>query len=95
MGKTSKITKEMEISEVIRKHPETVSVFLSYGLHCIGCPMAAGESSETIEQASDVHRIDLEKFLKEINGKANPVRNKPPQAAVAVPSAGRISNGAK
>lgn len=70
MEKTSKITKGMKISEVVQKYPETVSVFLDYGLHCIGCPMAAGEGSETIEQASDVHRINLKKFLEELNEKA-------------------------
>ena len=61
------ITKEMKISEVVQKYPKTASVFIDYGLHCIGCPMAAGESSETIEQASKVHHIDLKKFLGDLN----------------------------
>jgi len=61
------ITKEMKISEVVQKYPKTTSVFIDYGLHCIGCPMAAGESSETIEQASKVHHIDLKKFLGDLN----------------------------
>lgn len=61
------ITKEMKISEVVQKNPKTTSVFIDYGLHCIGCPMAAGESSETIEEATKVHHIDLKKFLKDLN----------------------------
>jgi len=67
MRKTSEITEEMKISEVVQKYPKTASVFIDYGLHCIGCPMAAGESSETIEQASKVHHIDLKKFLGDLN----------------------------
>lgn len=58
------ITKEMTIGEVIRKYPKTVFLFIDYGLHCVGCPIA---QDETIEQAAKVHRIDLEKFLEDLN----------------------------
>lgn len=64
MVEKSKITKEMTIGEVIRKYPKTVFLFIDYGLHCVGCPIA---QDETIEQAAKVHRIDLEKFLKDLN----------------------------
>jgi CTP synthase len=37
----------------------------------------------------------LVKTIKNLEKPVNPVRNKPPQAAAAVPSAGRISNGVK
>jgi len=58
------VTKEMTISEVVQKYPKTFFVFLDYGLHCIGCPSAL---AETIEEAAKVHRIDLKKFLKDLN----------------------------
>ncbi|MBI2626353.1 MAG: DUF1858 domain-containing protein [Candidatus Nealsonbacteria bacterium] len=58
------ITKEMAISEVVKKHPKTAFVFMDYGLHCIGCPMAP---SETIEEAVKLHRIDLDGLLKDLN----------------------------
>lgn len=64
MKKLSKITKEMTISGVVKKYPKTISVFMGYGLHCIGCPMA---SDETIEEAIKLHGIDLEKLLNELN----------------------------
>lgn len=67
MKKKKKITEKMKISEVIQKYPKTFFVFTNYGLHCIGCPMATGESSETIEEAVKVHRIDLNKFLEDLN----------------------------
>ena len=59
-----KITKDMRFAEVIEKHPETIDVFLKYGLHCIGCPVGA---METIEQGAKAHGINVEKLLKDLN----------------------------
>ncbi len=67
MGKTQKITKEMKISEVMKKYPKTVFVFLDHGLHCVSCPMAVSENVETIEEAAKLHGIDLKKFLSDLN----------------------------
>ena len=64
MVEKSKITKEMTIGEVIRKYPKTVFLFIDYGLHCVGCPIS---QDETIEQAAKAHRLNLEKFLKDLN----------------------------
>ena len=64
MGKELKITKEMTIGEVAQKYPKTIFVFIDYGLHCVGCPVAP---DETIEQAAKVHQLDLTKFLKDLN----------------------------
>ncbi|MBL7150910.1 DUF1858 domain-containing protein, partial [Candidatus Microgenomates bacterium] len=57
-------TKEMSIGEVIRKYPKAIFVFMNYGLHCVGCPMAQGES---IKAAVRLHQIDLDKLLKDLN----------------------------
>ena len=59
-----KITKEMAISEVVKKYPKTMSVFVNYGLPCVGCPMA---QLETIEQLSELHQVDLKKLLEDLN----------------------------
>jgi len=64
MKKSQKITKEMTIGEVIKKYPRAIFVFMDYGLHCISCPMAQGES---IEAAVKLHQIDLDKLLKDLN----------------------------
>lgn len=53
----------MKISEVIKKYPKTIFVFIDYGLHCLGCPMAIGE---TIEEAAQLHRLDLKKLLADL-----------------------------
>lgn len=62
------ITKEMAILEVAKKYPKTAFIFMDYGLHCIGCPMAP---SETIEEAAKLHRIDLGALLKDLNRAVN------------------------
>tara|TARA_Y100000310_G_C20490918_1_gene719168 strand:+ start:558 stop:755 length:198 start_codon:yes stop_codon:yes gene_type:complete len=58
------ITKDMTIEQVIKKYPDTIEVFVKHGFHCLGCSMA---SMETLEQGCEVHEIDVEKFLKELN----------------------------
>lgn len=64
----AEITKEMTINEVIQKYPEAISTLLDYGMHCLGCPMAA---PETIAEAVKAHNIDLEKFLNDLNKTAD------------------------
>jgi len=54
----------MTIRETIQKYPKTAFVFIDYGLHCVGCPLA---QNETIEEAAKLHRIDLRRFLKDLN----------------------------
>ena len=39
-------------------------VLLSMGMHCLGCPSARGE---TIGQACEVHGVDVEEILAQIN----------------------------
>ena len=59
-----KISKSMQITEVVQHFPETVAVFLEHGLHCVGCAAARFES---IEQGAEVHGIDAEKLVKALN----------------------------
>lgn len=54
----------MTIGEVMKKYPKTAFVLIDHGLHCVGCPMA---NPETIEEAATLHRIDLKKFLNDLN----------------------------
>ena len=54
----------MLISEVVKKYPQTATIFLEYGLHCIGCAFA---KDETIGETVRIHGIELEKFLDSLN----------------------------
>jgi len=67
----SKITKDMTLGDVVSRYPEAAEVMLRYGLHCIGCHVAA---FETIEQGALSHGMDkkqIDKMLKEMNETAN------------------------
>lgn len=59
-----KITEDMNIREVIEKHPEVVPVFQKYNMGCIGCIAA---SYEKISDIAAVHGIDVKKFVEELN----------------------------
>ena len=61
------ISKDMSFGEVLQRFPQTMPVFGKYGMHCIGCSMSA---FETIEQGAKVHRIDVKKFVDDLNAAA-------------------------
>jgi len=58
------ITKDMSLDEIVREHPESIRVFLSHGLMCIGCPAARFEN---VEQGAIVHGIDADALIKDLN----------------------------
>ena len=58
------ITKETKISELLMQKPEAGVVLQGIGMHCLGCAIA---SMETIEEAADVHGVDVDELLKKIN----------------------------
>ncbi len=61
---SDKITKEMNIKEVIEKYPEVIPVFQKYNMGCIGCIAA---SFEKISDIASVHGIDVKTFLDDLN----------------------------
>ncbi len=58
------ITKDMTISEVLQKDMDSAMVFFEAGMHCVGCPSAAGE---TIEEASEVHGLNAQELVDKLN----------------------------
>ena len=59
-----KITENTTIFEAIQINTKVGEILMSYGMHCLGCALAHGE---TIAEAADVHGADLEKMLEELN----------------------------
>ena len=47
-----------------RRYSETAPIFLSIGMHCLGCPSSRGE---TVEQACMVHGVQVDELLERIN----------------------------
>ncbi len=58
------INKKMSIEEVVKKHPETIPTFERHGLGCLGCQAALFES---IEQGAEVHGVDADALIADIN----------------------------
>ncbi len=59
-----KISKDMSLVEVVRNYPETIPIFMSYGMGCLGC---AAAMFETIEQGALAHGIDVDALIKDLN----------------------------
>ncbi len=59
-----KITKEMTIAEALKLNPKIAAVLMGKGMHCLGCVIAQGE---TVEQAAEVHGLEIAELLKELN----------------------------
>ena len=66
------ITAEMTIGEVLKKYPESLKVFLSHGLMCVGCAVARFEN---IRQGATAHGIDVDALIKDLNEAAVPSEN--------------------
>ena len=61
------ITPDMTIHAVLTAYPATAEVFLSFGMHCLGCP---GARSETVAMAAPKHGVDLAVMLEKLNAAA-------------------------
>ena len=57
------IDKDMTIGEILEMAPEKAEILMNAGMHCLGCPASQGE---TLEEACEVHGIDVEEVLKEL-----------------------------
>ena len=44
--------------------PEKAELLLEAGMHCLGCPAS---QAETLEEACEVHGIDVEELVKKLN----------------------------
>ena len=58
------ITREMTISEIISRHPETIEVFRDFGLDCMECQIA---DYEEVEHGAGVHNVDIVQLLEALN----------------------------
>ena len=59
-----KISREMTITDVVRQYPQTVEVFMSHGMGCLGC---AAARFENVAQGAQAHGIDVDKLMEDLN----------------------------
>ncbi len=60
----AKITKDTIVGDILDIAPDAAPIFMSIGMHCLGCPASRGE---TVEQACAVHGIPYEAVLEKLN----------------------------
>ena len=58
------INKDTKIGEIVENAPEKAELLLEAGMHCLGCPAS---QAETLEEACEVHGIDVEELVKKLN----------------------------
>ena len=58
------VTKDTIIGDILDIDSTTAPLFLSIGMHFLGCPASRGE---TIEEACAVHGVDVDELVKKIN----------------------------
>ena len=59
-----KITKDTIIGDILNIAPQTAPLFMSIGMHCLGCPASR---NETVAQACMVHGVDADVLLAQVN----------------------------
>ena len=58
------VNKKMSIGEVLRMDGDTAAIFMSFGMHCLGCPCA---TDEPIEDACAVHGANADELVEKLN----------------------------
>ena len=58
------ITGDEPIAQVLKDYPQTLRIFLSHGLMCVGCAVARFEN---IRDGATAHGIDVDALLKDLN----------------------------
>ena len=61
-----KIEKTTRIGDLLEVHPEKAEILLQAGMHCLGCPAS---QMETLEEACEVHGIDVDELVEILNQK--------------------------
>jgi hybrid cluster-associated redox disulfide protein len=59
-----KITAEMTIAQIIKDCPGAQKILMRHGMYCIGCAIA---DSESLADAAEMHQIDLDDLLSDLN----------------------------
>jgi hybrid cluster-associated redox disulfide protein len=71
MKKIALPTTEMTVDNVMRRWPSTIRIFLDFGMHCVGCPIATFHS---VDEACREHGIDPGRFLESLRATAQPAQ---------------------
>lgn len=63
-----KITKNTLILEIAERYPKLIEVLtVKYGLHCLGCSMAAIETLEEGAMTHGMNKKEIEEMVEKLN----------------------------
>lgn len=68
INKNMKIAELLELNIAEEKINKIAETLFSFGMHCLGCAMASGE---TLEEAAMVHGIDIDEMVEALNKVVN------------------------
>ena len=60
------ITKENKIGEILQLNPKAAEILMRFRMGCLGCPSA---QVETLDQACEIHGLNLDEVLAALNEK--------------------------
>ena len=56
----------LSIAELLKRFPQTISIFIQYRMACVGCAIAA---FHTVAEAAAIYGVDTELFISELEQK--------------------------
>ena len=62
-----RITKNMQINDIINNYPDLIPLLMGYGLHCVGCSFSG---HDTLEQGAKLHGMsdeDIDMMVSDCN----------------------------
>ncbi len=71
-----KLTKKLTIGDVLRDYSNAKDILGGFGLHCFGCPMS---QMETLEEAAQVHGVDIDFMMSKLSEDLVPMTTKAPK----------------
>lgn len=63
----NKISKDMIILDIVDKYPYLAEYIMDYGVHCVGCGIAAFETLEQGFLGHGMSEEELDKIILELN----------------------------
>ena len=58
------INKNTTLGEILKNYFNAEEVLTGFGMHCFSCPMS---QMETVEEAGEVHGLDVDHMIKKLN----------------------------
>jgi hybrid cluster-associated redox disulfide protein len=58
------VTKDTLIGRILEQNRGAAAVLMANGMGCLGCPSS---QMETLEQAAEIHGLDIELLLEQLN----------------------------